>query len=425
MQILIDNGTYALENMGDVIMLQGCVARMRHMWPEARIGVYNRVPGRLARYCPQADPVSALSRDQFVTPGAVLGKINRVLPGLEGAMRTSAPGVSAKVVEARVRRRKLPAADVPGWIARMESTDLHVTSGGGYITDEFAWLAERILRTLLLAQSMGKRTAMLGQGLGPLKDPKLRKLAARAFGGLDLLTLREGRSNLALLKSLGVPTRNVVVTGDDAIESARQQLPHSLGNGIGVNLRKTRYSGATDDTLAKLKPILHAAAEKHGAPLVPVPISYNDSGEDVRALRTLLDRDVPDDESVQLTELTVAAAASCRIMVTGAYHAAVFALSNGVPAIGLAGSPYYVNKFEGLREQFQGGCTVVRLDEPGWPDVLAAQMDRVWNTADALRPNLLAAGARQIKAGQEAYGRLKALFSSSSSPSNKSAAASA
>ena len=38
----------------------------------------------------------------------------------------------------------------------------------------------------------------------------------------------------------------------------------------------------------------------------------------------------------------------CRLVIVGSYHAAVFALAQGVSAIGLAGNAYYLQKFEGL-----------------------------------------------------------------------------
>jgi colanic acid/amylovoran biosynthesis protein len=251
---------------------------------------------------------------------------------------------------------------------------------------------------------------MLGQGLGPIDEPMLRRLASRALSRLDLLTLREGDSNLALLQSLGVPTGHAVVTGDDAIEAAYPKSPQSLGNGIGANLRLTRYAGACDDTMHALRDVLQSAAARHGAALVPVPISYNDDAEDVRVLRTLLGRDVPADESVQVPAKTVAAAASCRVVVTGSYHAAVFALSNGVPAVALAASPYYTAKFSGLRTQFDGGCAVVHRDHPGWPEELTAEIDRAWDHAAALRPALLAAAERQIELGRAAYRRMTEWF---------------
>ena len=51
-------------------------------------------------------------------------------------------------------------------------------------------------------------------------------------------------------------------------------------------------------------------------------------------------------------EALAAAAAGCRAIVTGSYHAAVFSLALGVPAVCLTKSPYYHAKFGGLPALF-------------------------------------------------------------------------
>jgi colanic acid/amylovoran biosynthesis protein len=97
----------------------------------------------------------------------------------------------------------------------------------------------------------------------------------------------------------------------------------------------------------------------------------------------------------------------CRVVVTGSYHAGVFALSCGVPAIGIAKSQYYVEKFCGLAAQFGPGCEVATLDDPDFERVLREKIDRLWTAAAQLRPGLLQAAARQIALGRAAYGRLR------------------
>jgi polysaccharide pyruvyl transferase WcaK-like protein len=90
-------------------------------------------------------------------------------------------------------------------------------------------------------------------------------------------------------------------------------------------------------------------------------------------------------------------------VVTGAYHAAVFALSQGIPVVGLGRSDYCMNKFEGLRDLFGAGCDIVHLDGNNLSERLTAAIDRAWNSAEAVRPALLESSRRQIAAGREAY----------------------
>jgi colanic acid/amylovoran biosynthesis protein len=102
----------------------------------------------------------------------------------------------------------------------------------------------------------------------------------------------------------------------------------------------------------------------------------------------------------------VARAGGCRVVVAGSYHAAVFALAQGVPAVGVARSPYYATKMEGLRERFGGRFEVVRIGGRRFEDRLAAAVDAAWRTPPEERAALLAAAERQVEAGRAAYAKL-------------------
>jgi polysaccharide pyruvyl transferase WcaK-like protein len=106
----------------------------------------------------------------------------------------------------------------------------------------------------------------------------------------------------------------------------------------------------------------------------------------------------------------------CRLVVTGSYHAAVFALAQGISAIGLARSSYYLQKFQGLADQFGRGCHVVHLGDPALPATFARTADEAWSAAEHLRPQLLAAAAHQIELSRAAYARLRTLVAARSKP---------
>jgi polysaccharide pyruvyl transferase WcaK-like protein len=89
--------------------------------------------------------------------------------------------------------------------------------------------------------------------------------------------------------------------------------------------------------------------------------------------------------------------------VTGAYHAAIFALAQGIPVVCLSNSPYYLAKFQGLQDLFGVGCAIVTLSEPNLQHRLTAAIEETWNAADAVRSPLLQSALHQIKAGRIAY----------------------
>ncbi|MBE7554317.1 MAG: polysaccharide pyruvyl transferase family protein [Anaerolineales bacterium] len=79
----------------------------------------------------------------------------------------------------------------------------------------------------------------------------------------------------------------------------------------------------------------------------------------------------------------------CRVVVAGAFHAAVFALAQGIPAIGLVRTKEYSIKFGGLVDQFSPGCQLLSMDDEQLPEKLAEAIAKAWESADRLRPQLL------------------------------------
>ena len=131
-----------------------------------------------------------------------------------------------------------------------------------------------------------------------------------------------------------------------------------------------------------------------------------------------------DDESdggstINTPQKLIEQTARCRIVVTGAYHAAVFALAQGIPAVCLSNSPYYLAKFEGLEDLFDVGCTTIALDDPQLTIKLTAAMEEAWNSVDRVRLPLLRAAATQIEKGRSAYRHIRSLLDPSNIPSEK------
>jgi uncharacterized protein involved in exopolysaccharide biosynthesis len=207
--------------------------------------------------------------------------------------------------------------------------------------------ATELLDSLSLGQRWGAVTAMLGQGMGPLEEPKLRNRSRVVLPRVDFISLREELAGRPLLSALGVSPERLLTTGDDAIELAYQVRSPTWGNGLGINLRASDYSGVDGTVVARLRPILQAAAREYGAPLIPVPISRVPGEEDARTIHRLIAEDAtPIEEAIAATLQidtplkVIEQLKQCRVAIVGSYHAAVFALSLGIPAIGLARSAY-------------------------------------------------------------------------------------
>ena len=403
MRILIDPGTTNCRNVGDVAVLQAAVARLRDFEPDATIDVFTADPAELETHCPSTRPVDELARRRLlvrefgeeVRPASARG---RPLDRFRGMVR----GIGRQ-------RGSRAAAEAVG--RELDDTDLFVACGQATLADADRVHALRLLHTALLAQRRGTPVAFFSQGIGPLTDPAVLALMGPVLGSAMVVGVRERLAALPILEHLGVPADRIVVTGDDAVESAYAARPAAMGTGLGVHMRIAPLAARSPEAVERLRPILQRAASDHGASMIPLPISHHRGGGayDPATIRSLLAGydDASDGGAVLTTPALVAAAAGqCRVVVTGAYHAAVFALAQGIPAICLGQSPYYTQKFDGLVDAFGAGCQVVRLDHPDLPVELRVAIDRAWERADALRPTLLAAAQRRIEAARAAYALL-------------------
>jgi colanic acid/amylovoran biosynthesis protein len=393
-------------------MLQVALDRLRAELPTARIEVLTEEPERLLARCPTVVPVPVEARRAATGELDALRRLLPTAPGQLSALRPLArwtcetfPDMSRAL--ARLGLRLVGGGD-PGAAYRRQlaGADVLVVAGMGGLTDAFHGFAAGLLDSIEHALDAGARVALMGQGMGPLADRGLRARAARLLPRAALIALREGRASPRLLAELGVPAERILVTGDDAISFAWAHRPAELGSGLGINARIARYAGtALEDVVGPVAAALRTAAAAANAPLVPVPIACHGGDDDAETIRAILGAATT--QRVGSPEQVLGRVARCRVVVTGSYHAGVFALAMGVPVVALVASPYYHDKMWGLAHQFGAdGCRIIALDRPDAPVALAGAVAAQWSGAERLRPALLAAAERQATAGRDAYRRL-------------------
>lgn len=405
MRILVDNSGYHLLNLGDISMLQATAIRLRSLWPNASIEVITYSEDLLALYCPGTRPVGA----GFLTHPLIRHLPRKARYGLVQLHKILLPLLLAFL---RLGKKQAGSLGNPGGLAPVSlwdalvGADLVVASGGGYITDSFKLHGLGVLTLLQYAQKMGKPTAMFGQGIGPLRPGFVRDYAQRVLPGVNIITLREGRFGPELLRQLGVDPKRVVVTGDDAVQTAYAARAEQLGDGLGINLRIAHYAGVDPSIAEGVKAAIQEVAGRFSAVLVPVPISLYEQDADSKAIDLLVagyngavDRSV----KVDTPQKAIAQAGKCRVLVTGSYHAAVYALAQGIPAVCLTHSAYYDYKFAGLVHLYPEACQIVSLAEPDYKQKLAGAIEQAWVTAGPKRDKILRLALEQAMRSQEVY----------------------
>lgn len=393
MHILIENSNNRFDNHGDNAMLVVAHDRLRKLWPDAVFEVITSQPDQLATYCPDAIPVDVRNPYSW-------SKVNTIV-------KEKAPAWLDQwksVIETEVRLH-WPFRSKDARLGAIVRADVVVHSGGGFINDEFTPNAMQHLDLIEKAITAGKPTAMFGQGIGPISQAPLVSKAAKVLPSVNFLALRESVGSYPILLSMGVDPSRIATTGDDAIALAHPRRGKDLGGELGVNIRFARYSGISSNDgklLDRLRAALMKASEFHDAALILIPISK----DDCQSFRILMKDDarfISSDYEEKHLDKVFEDVNRCRVVVTGSYHAAVFALAQGVSAICLARSGYYAQKFLGLADQFGEGCQVLFLDGPRIDERLEAMIDKSWGRAAGIRSQLLDAAKRQIDAGMAAY----------------------
>jgi polysaccharide pyruvyl transferase WcaK-like protein len=424
MRIVVDtalnSGLAEYSNMGDVAMLQVAVRRLQRLWPSARIEVLTESPTNLALFCPGAKSLLRAGRDLWIGKHAIVGGFDRFLPrtgavaliDLSIACRRRYPATFRFLLDLRltIRDRSNVKPDVNTFLEAMEHADLFVVCGAGGFTDDTREWNISILDTIEEAIQRNIPVVMFGPGLGPLSDPEMLGRARKILPKVSLLTLRGGRGGSAVAQSLGVNSSQILTTGDEAVEIAYEAREKEPGRAVGINLRVASYSNVNGDMIDGLRPVLHEFARRHNVPLIAVPIAFHAWANDHVTIRRLLQGfDDHSDGGITLdTPLKVIRQVGrCRIVVTGAYHAAVFAMSQGIPIVGLSASDDYTAKFLGLEDQFGLGCETVFLGASDASERVAAAAERAWQLAEKVRLPMQEAARRQIALSQGAYERIR------------------
>jgi polysaccharide pyruvyl transferase WcaK-like protein len=397
MHILVDQSGYDLLNIGDVAMLQSCVMRLQQHWPDAEIMVIAHDLNNLNSYCPGAIAIgpTLANRSSF----QFLPRKPRLAS--EQAWKMAAPNFLGRLGSRSIVRCQPFTA-----IQAVQAADLVVASGGAYVTDTWWWHAVGVLSLLSLAQRLGKPTAMFGQGIGPIRQRVLRTQTRAVLPRLEVLGLREGRIGQDLALSTGIPPSVVMVTGDDSLELI-DRIGAADGKALGANLRVSSYTGVDHVAAAAVSDLVLEAAAALDAPIVALPVSRYAVDADVITLRSLLRRkhnhtDIVLDD-IETPEALVQATANCQAIVTCSYHAAMFGLAQGVPAVCLTKSRYYDAKFGGLQSQFPETCFVASLDVPDYASRVRALILQAWHLPAPARAAARDAAMRLRDAGREAY----------------------
>jgi glycosyltransferase involved in cell wall biosynthesis/polysaccharide pyruvyl transferase WcaK-like protein len=287
-----------------------------------------------------------------------------ILAGMAGALRAAIDDVHLTVVTSSPPETYAPYAtesvrfdDLPALAAAVAGADAVLLGGGSIFFDYWGADAASVLTPkhqgvslwtglALLAAADGIPVMTYDVGIGPLRTDDGALMTRAAFQLARTITVRDSAS-AALATGWGLPAQAVTVTGDPAI---RAELPNSGagrdsdGPVLGVALRQWD-SGIDDEAwYAALASALDSDLERTGGRVVFVashrtvrwPLTDDAAAAaEVRARMSHPERAGEIPAEAPWAE-RAAALGACDAVLAMRYHAALFALRAGVPAVGLS-----------------------------------------------------------------------------------------
>ncbi len=343
-----------------------------------------------------------------------------ILDGLHGRSPTArAVVISGDPADTERRHgvEAIPWRDVAAIRRAVRGCDLVLVGGGGLFQDHWGVDPGSLLTPnhygisfyagpAVLAALEGKPLALLGLGFGPLVSSEARRMVRGVCEASAFLSVRDAESRDLLVAS-GVEAVRITLSADPAFALAPARRsgaellraagvePDSPPPLVAVALRPWALGADPERWEAEVAGALDRLIEKTGGTLLFVPFQKSaradedDASVAARVRRRLSQGahavEVPRPLSPSETRGLLA---SCDLVVAMRLHAAVFAVSGGVPLVGIGYDPKVRSLFQRLN--------LLSLLEPleslsGWG--LQARMESALEAGKALRARLAEAAA--------------------------------
>jgi polysaccharide pyruvyl transferase CsaB len=138
-----------------------------------------------------------------------------LLKGLSGRHEVTALSGNPAATEAAFGISAVPRKDLNRVTAAIKESDALVFGGGGLMQDTTSLLSLKYYTHLIeTAARSGKRVALLGQGIGPIRTMLGKRAAARAFSQCDAILTRDEGSMRLVEQLAGACKARKAVTDD-------------------------------------------------------------------------------------------------------------------------------------------------------------------------------------------------------------------
>lgn len=345
---------------------------------------------------------------------AILAAMLADLRSLSGDLTFTVAGGDPARLAAEHGVRGIASADIPALVDAVRASDLVILGGGGLFQDYWEVSSETFLTAdqgglfeylavPVLAGLLGRPLVIYAVGVGPLGTDQGRRLTRIAFGLSRVAAVRDPAS-LELLRELGLPGPGgpkIVLAADPAFDLApvsagevdRLLAGWGLKPGeplLGVALRHWEFGSTRAGWEGEVAGGLDLHLGDFDGRVLFLPFQTGGPGPNendpavhrrVREALAARERAVFVEQALRPAELA-GLLGRCRLVLAMRFHAALFALNAGVPAVALAYDP----KVSSLMAA--AGLSALSLSAERWQagdlrDALRQAADRRWREAAA------------------------------------------
>lgn len=279
------------------------------------------------------------------------------------------------------------------FLDELQHTSALFFSGCGCLTDKYpgSLLAWRAM--ILAAERRGIPVVISGIGGGPFRNRILKHLLKSCFSIPRLVTCREATVTPKILRDLGVPHNRIIPVPDDAVfyypvaaEEAKEWLVKTtslkLHSGfVGISLMSSVFRSNRSNAVRLGEALSRAlpGVQKLYVALSPDDLEMLSLAASADPCACIMPLSSPG--------ITKAVIGNALAMISCRYHGCVFALSQGVPTVGIYSEEYWRLKNAGVMRAFDWDGPVLSIDETFGP-ALKNTLMKVLNRRDGICKSL-------------------------------------
>lgn len=410
-KILLYAGTATLENVGDVAMLEVGISRIRQPFPNAELTLFSKNREAVQQILGKdIQTISPNTRNLFFKNSKLLPIYNRLPSRIREFLKPILQKYRYSYFDHFYRRllgrvTSKQREELNQFVNTVQKADILVFTGMGSIHYRSA-SGFNIFNLVGWCLSLKKKVVMMGQGIGPIKKgSRLDKLAQKYLPKVNLIGVRE-KFSYENVQAYGLDETKICLTGDDALALSHYDTvtPDRTENQlfrIGLNLRTNHQTAFLFEETQSVISSVNAVALDRKYQILPLILNPDSSGDQKLVFddylfdqcQELFDEkvllDYTDQRKISLPKETIRKIKGTDLVITFAFHTAVFAIASGVPVICVYKTDYYYQKFMGLLSFFDIPELILEFDADNFRAHLEEKMNYIAQNRAALIEKML------------------------------------